>query len=124
MSLFTNLFRKSPEPEAQIKVQLVSSSTLSLEQWRKDSRLVASAKELERHETFRMMVAVLENSHPRYRAFVISPNVPVTTDDRAAHQAKIEGYQLCLNNLAAMSQPMSIFQTPEAKFEPVKPSTK
>lgn len=99
----------------QLKVQLVSSATLTLEQWRKDQRLVAAAKELTRNETFRMAMAVLENSHPRLLAF---PSINTTTEDRAAMQAKIEGYQLCLNNLESMSRDYSLSKPLVATFKP------
>ena len=119
MNILTKLFHKehAPQPQPQIKVVMVGSNTLSLDQWRKDSRLVTSAKELARNEVFRMQVAVLENSHPRFLAFQATG---VSVEDRAAMQAKCEGYQLCLNNLESMSKEWTIskplvatFQTPE-----------
>lgn len=106
---------KPPEPQPKIKVLLVSSSTLTLDQWRKDTHLVASAKELARNEVFRMQVAVLENSHPRYLAF---PAIGSSQQDRAALQSKAEGYQLCLNNLEAMSKPWTVIKPLVATFQP------
>lgn len=113
MKIFQKLFQK-PVQEQPIKVLLVSSSTLTLDQWRKDTRLVSSAKELARNEVFRMQVAVLENSHPRFLAF---PAVGATQQDRAAMNSKCEGYQLCLNNLEAMSQAWAISKPLVATFQ-------
>ena len=122
MNMLAKLFRKKPAPDSPIKVQLVSSSTLTLDQWRKDTRLVASAKELARHETFRMMVAVLENSHVR---FVALPTIGVSQDDRAAHMARSEGYQICLNNLEAMARDHAIGRMPRETFQaPLIPKPK
>ncbi len=105
-----------------IRVQLVSSSTLTLDQWRKDTRLVSAAKELARNETFRMMIAVLENSHLRFGGFAATG---VSQEDRAAKQARDEGYQICLNNLDAMTKPSTVnrmpretWQTPTAQPKP------
>lgn len=124
MNFFKRLIRpigssSKPIEQPPIKVVLVSSSSLTLDQWRKDTRLVTSAKELARNEVFRMQVAVLENSHPRFLAF---PATGSNQEDRAAMQAKCEGYQLCLNNLEAMSKPWTIskplvstFQNPTEK---------
>jgi len=123
--LFSKLFHKERSTESveqfPIKVQLVSSSTLTLDQWRRDTRLVASAKELARHEVFRMMAAVLENSHVR---FVALPTVGASQDDRAAQQARSEGYQICLNNLEAMSKDWKTGQMPPETFRPVQPQPK
>lgn len=120
MNIFKRLFawpeptQPTPEPQ-QIKVQLVSSSTLTLDQWRKDTRLVSSAKELARNEVFRMQMAVLENSHPRFLHFA---SFDVKMEDRAAHQAKIEGYQLCLNNLESMTVAWVFSKPLVATFQP------
>lgn len=122
MKILAKLFRKSPAPEPTIKVVLVSSSVLTLDQWRKDTRLVAAARELARNETFRMMVAVLENSHVR---FVALPTIGVSQDDRAAHQARGEGYQICLNNLEAMGEPWQVGKMPRETFQsPLIPKPK
>lgn len=115
MNSFTKLFRKPPAPEVPLKVNLVSSSVLTLDQWRKDTRLVASAQILARNDVYRMMVAVLENSHVR---FVALSTVGATQDDRAAHQARSEGYQICLNNLEAMSQSWTFSKMPRETFQP------
>lgn len=115
MNIFAKLFNKPTAPEpVPIKVLMVSSNTLTLDQWRKDQRLVASAKELARNEIYRMMVAVLENSHVRFLAL---PSVGTSQDDRAAMQSRIEGYQICLNNLEAMSQPWAISKPLVATFQ-------
>jgi len=107
--------KPAPDPIAPIKVVVVSSVELTLDQWRKDTRLVASAKELARNEIFRMMVDVLENSHVRFLAL---PAVGATQDDRAAFQARSEGYQICLNNLEAMSKDWTLSKPLVSTFQP------
>lgn len=106
-----------PRVETVLKVQLVSSSTLTLEQWRKDLALVTAAKRLEQDGTYQLALAVLQNSHPRH--IVFAP-MGVNPNDRIVHQAKIEGYELCLNNLAALSTPFKISKPLEATFQPAK----
>lgn len=121
MTLLSKLFNKEQPAEQPIRVQIVPSSKITLDQWRKDTRLVASAKELTRNEVFRMMASVLENSHVR---FVALPIVGASQDDRAAHQARSEGYQICLNNLEAMSKDWKTGQMPPETFRPVQPQPK
>lgn len=116
ISWFKDLFtavRSMREP--QIKVQLVSSHTLKLEQWRKQEKLVTDAITLSRNPTFQMMLQVLNNDHPSRNGF---PSIGTSPDDRAAHQAKIEGYEACINKIKEMSLPWAISKPPVASFQP------
>lgn len=116
MNLFAKLFHKERQPvEPPIKVQLVSSHTLTLTQWRKQEKLVADAMTLSRNPTFQMMLQVLQNEHPARNGFV---SVGVSADDRAAHQAKIEGFEACINKIREMSQPWTISKPIVATFQP------
>lgn len=103
--------------EPSIKVQVVASNTLTLLQWRKQQTLVESAIRLSRDSTFQMALAVLRNEHPSHLAF---PSTNTSPADRAAMQSRIEGYELCLNNLEALSKPFKPSQRIEATFEPPK----
>lgn len=114
MSIFNKLFHKEQPPEPQIRVQVVSSHTLTLTQWRKQEKLVADAMVLARNSTFQMMLAVLVNEHPSRHGFV---SVGVSRDDRAAHQAKTEGYEACLNKIKEMSQPWTASKPLVATFQ-------
>lgn len=116
MNIFTSLFRKpAPSPEPQIRVQVVSSHTLTLMQWRKQEKLVTDAMALARNSTFQMMLQVLHNDHPSRNGFA---SVGTSMEDRAAHEAKIEGYEACLNKIKEMSQPWAISKPIMATFEP------
>lgn len=116
MNLFTKLFRKERKlVEPQIRVQVVSSHTLTLTQWRKQEKLVADAMAMARNPTFQMMLQVLHNEHPARNGFV---SVGVSADDRAAHQAKTEGFEACLNKIKEMSQPWAISKPLIATFQP------
>jgi len=112
--IFERLFGRKPAP---IKVQLVSSSILTLEQWRKDPSLVMAAKRLESDSTYQMALAVLQNSHPCHTLFA---PMGVNPNDRIVHQAKIEGYELALNNFAALSTSFKSLKSLEATFQPLK----
>lgn len=112
---FANLFRKPQTPEHQIKVQVVSSHTLTLAQWRKQEKLVTDAMALARNPTFQMMLQMLNNEHPSRNGF---PSIGTSPDDRAAHQAKCEGFEACINKIKEMSQPWAISKPLVASFQP------
>lgn len=105
----------TPPPELPLKVQIVSSHTLTLIQWRKQEKLVTDAMTLARNMTFQMMIQVLQNEHPSRNGFA---SVGTSRDDRAAHQAKIEGYEACINKLKEMSQPWTASKPLVATFKP------
>lgn len=114
--MLSRFFRKpAPQPEPQIKVNVVSSHTLTLMQWRKQEKLVTDAMALARNSTFQMMLQVLYNEHPARNGFA---SVGTTSEDRAAHQAKTEGFEACLNKIKEMSQPWAISKPIIATFEP------
>lgn len=118
MNIFSKLFHKEHAPalapEPQIRVQVVSSHTLTLAQWRKQEKLVSDAMALARNSTFQMMLQVLNNEHPARNGFV---SVGVSADDRAAHQSKTEGYEACLNKIKEMSLPWAISKPLVATFQ-------
>lgn len=116
-----NLFRRTRYVEPEINVQVVPSNTLLLSQWRGNDKLVAAAMQLERDTTYQMQLQVLKNVHPMLFHFA---DVNVRQEDRAAHQAKIEGYQLCLNNLASFSKKAVATKPLQATFSPPESQTK
>lgn len=121
MNIFSKWFQKPRLPEPEINVQVVPSNSLLLSQWRGNDRLVAAAMQLERDTTYQMQLQVLKNVHPMLFHFA---DVNVRQEDRAAHQAKIEGYQLCLNNLASFSKKAVASQVPPVTFAPPESKTK
>jgi hypothetical protein len=104
-----------PYDEPQVQVKIVSSHTLTLIQWRKQEKLVADAIALARNGTFQMMLQVLHNDHPARNGFA---SIGTSMEDRAAHEAKIEGYEACLNKIKEMSQPWTISKPLIATFQP------
>lgn len=121
MNIFSKWFQKPRSPEPEISVQVVPSNSLLLSQWRGNDKLVAAAMQLERDTTYQMQLQVLKNVHPMLFHFA---DVNVRQEDRAAHQAKIEGYQLCLNNLASFSKKTAIAKPLQATFSPPESPTK
>lgn len=116
MNIFAKILsRFAPPPEPSIKVQVVASHTLTLAQWRKQEKLVVDARELLRSHTFQMMLQVLNNEHPARNGFA---SVGTRAEDRAAHQAKIEGYEACLNKIKELGQPWAISKPLVATFQP------
>ncbi len=99
-----------------VRIQNVTNSNLTIAQWQKQESLVTDMRALERNQTFKMAMDVLRNSHPKSIVLQLgtSPN------DRVVHQARIEGYEYCLNNLAALSQVPKQTKAIEATFQPVK----
>ena len=119
MNILSKLFRNAPV-EPQIKVQIVGSNTLTLMQWRKQEKLVTDAMVLARNPTFQMMLDVLKNEHPARNGF---PSVGTRAEDRAAHQAKCEGFEACLNSIKEFSQPWAMSKPLVARFEPPQETT-
>lgn len=111
MNFLKNLFRK---PAVPIKVNVVSSHTLRLTQWRQTEQLVLESVALARNQTYAMQLQVLRNEHPVHMIF---PATGITPTDRIVQNAKCEGYELALNNLDAMTKPLKAAKPLEATFE-------
>ena len=101
-------------PAPTINVQVVRSSDLTLEQWRKSEGLVSSLLTLSKTPIFKTMLDVLRTESPVNLGL---PKLGVQPTDRIVHQAQIEGYHLCLNNIEAMITKGQESQTVEATFE-------
>jgi hypothetical protein len=115
-NFLTRLFVKPAEPAIQVKI--IASNMLTLMQWRKQGQLVADAIRINSDPAFQMMLAVLKNEHPAHNGFV---SVGTSIEDRAAHQAKCEGYEACLNKIYELSQPFTVSKPLQATFQ--TPST-
>jgi hypothetical protein len=90
---------------------------ISLAQWRTSPDLINAANRLWRDDTFQMMLEVTR---------LVSPaNLPLsdtsTTDERAAHQAKIQGYNLFYAILHALTVPANLSEPLVETFEPEQP---
>jgi hypothetical protein len=86
------------------------SSRVRLSEWRGSQTLVQSARKYLQDPEFLTMIDVLRNESPINWVAIRQ----MTIDDRAVMHARIEGYQLCLNNLEALGS----FQKPEETLEP------
>lgn len=117
--LLNKLFNKPQEPVAQ-PVQ-VPSTSITLQQWQKNPDLVAASASLQKLPTFRLMMDCLRNSHPCHNVFAA---IGVNPNDRIVHQAKIEGFEMCLNTIEAMAVPFKISKSLQETFEPAENSTK
>lgn len=116
---FTSLLKrfKRKSPPTQIQIVRVESQTLSLAQWREHEEFVAQAHELAKTPLFRAILDVLQNEHP---ARLVFPKTKVSDTDRIAHQAQVEGYEICLSNIRALSSILKPkVELGEPTFQPV-----
>lgn len=109
-------WQRKPAPEQPIKLTPKPSYDVTLAEWRKNENLLSAAKILVGNHTFKCMMDVLDNEHPGHKG------VPLGTlpHDRAALQARAEGYQLAVNNLWAMAEKAENRKEPQEKWQPLK----
>lgn len=102
------------------KAPLVPRDTkdFTLSDWRKNAALVSSAMSLSTNKTFKLQVEILRNESPSH----IVLQLGVSPNDRIVMQARIEGYELALNNLEAFSKPLKLADRLQSTFE--APETK
>ena len=84
-----------------------------LADWRKSDNLVIAAKALARDKTWKLQMDVLQTENPCHTVLALGLN----PNDRIVQQARTEGYELCLNNLAAFSKPLKFPERLESTFE-------
>jgi hypothetical protein len=106
-------FKKSRRPERQPWRPL---NEIRLARWQANDKLVGEAR-IRLGDSFGAMLRdVLRAESPS--TWVKTPNA--TTEERAAHQAQIEGYHFCLNTLEALMvhrpAPEPIEETWEPEF--------
>lgn len=105
----------------QTQIVTRESANLRLADWRKTEHLVTESLKLSRNATWVAQRDVLRNEHPCHLVFATTGASP---NDRLAHQAKVEGYELCLNNLDAFSQPLKKSEKLVELFENPEPTTR
>jgi len=87
---------------------------LRLVDWRKNGALVTKAGMVLKQQTLRAMLQVLKNETPANLGLAIVGTRP---EDRAALQAKIEGFHLAINMLESMDKPITKQEPLVATFE-------
>ena len=98
----------------RIKVVPVFTTDITLEMWQRTPELVSEALRVSKDPAFKMMLDCMKASSPVHNGF---PEMGTQLMDRAAHQAKTEGYHLALNNLEAMVTLAKVHERIEATFE-------
>lgn len=111
-TFIAKLFRFPEAPKGVPIPRQVSDFRLA--EWRKTAALVEAAKQLSKNTTYKLELEVLQNESPAHTvmAFGVSPN------DRVVQQGRIEGYEMCLNNLSAFAKPLKLSERLESTFEP------
>jgi hypothetical protein len=104
-------FKKRPAPRLQVVYR--DCSRLTLEQWRSVPDLVKVGMKFMSDPLFRQMLDVCRNEHP-----IETVHIDADMYTRAIHQARIEGYMLCLNNLESMGSIVKHEEPIESTFEP------
>lgn len=105
------MFREKP-----LRIQIPPrTAELTLNQWRQNIDLTSRFSALQQQELWRLATHCLQVEHPCHTVF---SQLGVNPNDRVVQQAKIEGYELCLNNLRAMGQHAKPKPTLQARFEP------
>ena len=89
-----------PKPVIAVSVTLIERDRVSLRlhELRADERMAAGMASALNNQYMVVAADVLRNEHPAFN--VLPPDAPEHV--RAAHQAKCEGYTLCLANLLSM----------------------
>lgn len=102
------------------KVEIIRKDVvkLQLSDWQKDKTLVNGAQVALNGDFMRLMIQVLQNSHPG--SMVLPKNFPIEL--RAAHQSQCEGYTMALANLEAMGTLKEIADLGEPTFEREEPT--
>lgn len=109
-----------PESEPKLVFERREAWRLTLEEWRKQEAMVSESIALAKNLTYRAQIDVLRNSHPCHTLFT---PIGVSPTDRIVMQAKIEGYELALNNLEAMTRYLKSPKPLEATFsDPDQPT--
>ena len=116
MNLFKKLFDFWQGPAIQTKVQLVAStgSDLTIKSWGEHLELVSEAHSLSQTPIFKAMMECLKNESP---ANYKMPKGAQPTD-LVVHLGEIDGYNMALNNLLALTIPPAESAPLTATFEP------
>lgn len=102
-------------PASRIVITLRPASSLSLAEWQSSELLTAEGHRLLQDRSLRAALDMLRHESPVNYGL---PELNVSATDRLVHQAKTEGYHLCLNNLEALGILKVADQPVEATFAP------
>jgi hypothetical protein len=111
MMWLSNLFTA---PRKLIHVVRRDQTQVTLEEWRTNPAMVKMARKFLDDPQFMMLVDVLRNAH------FINYSLPVrgvVMEDRAAMQARGEGYTACINNMFAMGEMLKSSDELKETFE-------
>jgi hypothetical protein len=108
-----NLFKR----ERKLEIIRVESSRVRLHEFRSDKGLVGVAQKVLADSNVRLMLDVLRNESPANWGL---PQT-FTSEQRAAVQAMIQGYQMAINNLEAMAAFKKPVELEQPDFAPEEP---
>lgn len=117
MKFFKRLFGAKPISRPKRKYH---ESTIGLEDWQKDESLVSLAADVLADPRTAQMLSVLRAESPAN--YGLAP-LGVSFEDRAAFQARTEGYHLALNNFEALGKLTVVSTESEPTFEPPETDT-
>jgi hypothetical protein len=111
LSLIRRLFKLD-----QVRYVIVKRDITRLkpDEWRTNPTLVRLAKKFLDDPQFWMLLDCVRNEHPNKLAFFQS----VPLEERALHQARIEGFMMCLNTIEALGTPQREREELQATYEP------
>jgi len=110
-----NLGKTVEAPVTNVEFVQIEPLNLRLVDWRKNGALTTKAGMVLKQQTVRAMLQVLKNETPANLGLAI---VGTRTEDRAALQARIEGFHLAINMLESMDKPIVTQEPIMATFEP------
>ena len=120
MNWFTKLFaRQVGESGASFPprpIIPIESSNLTLAEWVKHPELILEAKNICAEPTFKLMLDTLKNESP---ANYKMPKGSQPTD-LITHLGEIDGYNMAINNMLAMTVKHEQMTTLEASFAPIE----
>lgn len=105
--------KPAPAPRQEVKILLRDRCEVTTSEWRTDKALVSMAMHVLADPNFRLMIDCLNNSSPAHWVG------EMTMEQRAAMQARTEGYQMALTDLKSLGTLKAIeTRMPDATFEP------
>jgi hypothetical protein len=107
--MLTPVFRLFRKPKTKVVLIHREACRLTIDEWRSDPSMTKVAYATLNSPECRAMFDVVKNCGPHNLAL---PTVPI--EERAIWQARIEGYQLCLNTIESLST----LNQPTEKIEP------
>ena len=105
------------KPKIKRRVEWVNVNPLdiNLDEWVKTPQLVDEFSKIQNTQIFKAVIATLKNESP---ANYTLPKIGTQPTDLISHLGEINGYNKCLNNLAAMGKLDLEVKPLVATFEP------